>query len=126
MTIRTQRALVPGLLLAAASAQATEADAEKADLADPSIEQLGYIVVNRLYVCTGKLRYNKPRNGRLPNPVIPAYYETDMHWRWKLSPNMDMAPIGRNLLHRSHIGFDGPNGRSSYERTALVKVTWRY
>lgn len=68
------------------------------------------------------LRYN----GRLPNPVIPAYYEMDMQWLWKLRPNVDVALIGQNLLHRSHHEFGGLNGRSSYERTALVKVTWRY
>ena len=68
------------------------------------------------------LRYN----GRLPNPVIPAYYEMDMQWLWKLRPNVDVALIGQNLLHRSHHEFGGRNGRSFYERTALVKVTWRY
>ncbi|MBY0242999.1 MAG: TonB-dependent receptor [Burkholderiaceae bacterium] len=68
------------------------------------------------------LRYN----GRLPNPPVPAYYEMDMQWLWKLRPNMEVALIGQNLLHRSHIEFGGLNGRSSYERTALVKVTWRY
>jgi iron complex outermembrane receptor protein len=68
------------------------------------------------------LRYN----GRLPNPVVPAYYEMDMQWLWKLRPTVDVALIGQNLLHRSHIEFGGLSGRSSYERTALVKVTWRY
>ncbi|MRV74013.1 TonB-dependent receptor [Duganella sp. FT92W] len=68
------------------------------------------------------LRYN----GRLPNPSIPAYYDVDMQWLWKLRPTMDVALIGQNLLHRSRPEFGGPNGRSFYERTALVKVTWRY
>ncbi|GAB2877788.1 hypothetical protein GCM10027277_53950 [Pseudoduganella ginsengisoli] len=68
------------------------------------------------------LRYS----GKLPNPPVPAYYDMDMQWLWKLRPNMDVALIGQNLLHRDHPEFGGLSGRSFYERTALVKVTWRY
>ncbi len=68
------------------------------------------------------LRYT----GKLPNPPVPAYYEMDMQWLWKLRPNMDVAVLGQNLLHRTHAEFGGVSGRSYYERTALVKVTWRY
>lgn len=65
-------------------------------------------------------------NGRLSNAVIPAYYEMDMQWLWKPRPNRDVALIGRNLPHRSRIELGGLSGRGFYERTALVKVTWRY
>lgn len=64
--------------------------------------------------------------GRLPNPVVPAYYEMDMQWLWKLHQNFEVALIGQNLLHRGHGEFGNLGARSVFERTALLKVTWRY
>jgi iron complex outermembrane receptor protein len=65
-------------------------------------------------------------NGKLPNPQVPAYYDMDMQWLWKLRQNVEVALIGQNLLHRDHPEFGAVAGRSVFERSALVKVTWRY
>jgi len=68
------------------------------------------------------LRYT----GALPNPHVPAYYELDMQWMWKPTPNVDVALIGQNLLHASHPEFGALPGRSMYERSAQLKLTWRF
>lgn len=68
------------------------------------------------------LRYN----GKLPNPAVPSYYEMDLQWLWKPRPDLDVALIGQNLLHSKHPEFGALPGRSVFERTALLKLTWRY
>ncbi len=68
------------------------------------------------------LRYT----GALPQPAVPAYYELDGQWLWKPHPKMDVALIGRNLLHRSHPEFAAYPGRSVFERSALLKLTVRF
>ncbi|SFV14201.1 TonB-dependent receptor plug domain-containing protein [Pseudoduganella namucuonensis] len=68
------------------------------------------------------LRYN----GKLPNPAVPSYYEMDLQWLWKPREHIELALIGQNLLHSKHPEFGGLLGRSVFERTALLKLTWRY
>jgi iron complex outermembrane receptor protein len=65
------------------------------------------------------------RMGRLPHPAVPAYHELDVHWLWRLRPNLDLALIGQNLLHRSHAEFGALPGRSVFERNVLLKLTLR-
>ncbi|MTV36242.1 TonB-dependent receptor plug domain-containing protein [Duganella radicis] len=62
----------------------------------------------------------------LPHPVVPAYYEMDGQWMWQPQPNLEVALIGRNLLHRSHPEFGALPNRSVIERGALLKLTWRF
>ncbi len=68
------------------------------------------------------LRYN----GKLPNPAVPSYHELDLQWLWKPRPDLDVALIGQNLLHSSHPEFAAAAGRSVFERSALLKMTWRF
>jgi iron complex outermembrane receptor protein len=49
-----------------------------------------------------------------------------MQWMWKPTHNIDVALIGQNLLHASHPEFGGAAGRSLYERSAQLKLTWRF
>jgi iron complex outermembrane receptor protein len=62
----------------------------------------------------------------LPNPAVPAYYELDGQWMWQVQPNLDLALIGSNLLHRSHPEFGAAPGRSVIERSVLLKLTLRF
>jgi iron complex outermembrane receptor protein len=62
----------------------------------------------------------------LPHPAVPAYYELDGQWMWQPHPNLDVALIGRNLLHRSHPEFGPAPNRSVMERGALLKLTLRF
>jgi iron complex outermembrane receptor protein len=64
--------------------------------------------------------------GALPQPAVPSYYELDGQWMWKARPNIDVALIGRNLLHRSHPEFAADPGRSVFERSVLLKLTLRF
>ncbi len=64
--------------------------------------------------------------GALPEPAVPSYYELDAQWVWKAAPNVDVALIGQNLLHRAHPEFGALPGRSVFERSALLKVTLRF
>ena len=68
------------------------------------------------------LRYN----GKLPHPVVPSYYEMDLQWLWRVRPQLEVALIGQNLLHSTHPEWAAAPGRSVYERSALLKVTWRF
>jgi iron complex outermembrane receptor protein len=68
------------------------------------------------------LRYN----GELPHPVVPSYYEMDLQWLWRVRPNLEVALIGQNLLHARHPEWGAAPTRSVYERSALLKVTWRF
>jgi iron complex outermembrane receptor protein len=68
------------------------------------------------------LRYQ----GSLPAPAVPAYYEMDVRWMWALLPNTELALIGQNLLHGSHVEFGGAPGASVFERSVMLKLTQRF
>lgn len=62
----------------------------------------------------------------LPYPAVPAYYELDGQWMWQAQPNLELALIGRNLLHRSHPEFGALPGRSVVERSVQLKLSLRF
>ena len=64
--------------------------------------------------------------GALPRPAVPSYYELDLQWLWKATRNLDVALIGQNLLHRSHPEFGAAPNRSVFERTAVLRLTYRF
>jgi iron complex outermembrane receptor protein len=64
--------------------------------------------------------------GALPRPAVPSYNELDLQWLWKATPNIDVALIGQNLLHRSHAEFGAASTRSVFERAAVLKITVRF
>ena len=68
------------------------------------------------------LRYNSG----LPNPAVPGYTELDAQWTWKLGPALDVALIGKNLLHSSHAEFGGAAGRNLFERSVMLKLVNRF
>ncbi|WP_395407182.1 TonB-dependent receptor plug domain-containing protein [Pseudoduganella sp. UC29_106] len=72
-----------------------------------------------------QLDWTLRRMGRLPKPEVPAYHELDVHWLWRLNPNLDLSLIGQNLLHRTHAEFGALPGRSVFERNVLLKLTLR-
>ena len=64
--------------------------------------------------------------GSLPHPQVPAYHELDAQWSWRATPHLELALIGRNLLHRSHAEFGALPGRSLLERAGMLKMTLRF
>jgi iron complex outermembrane receptor protein len=66
------------------------------------------------------------RVGSLPHPQVPSYHELDAQWSWRATPFVELALIGRNLLHRSHAEFGALPGRSLLQRAGMLKMTLRF
>ncbi|WP_338759059.1 TonB-dependent receptor [Massilia sp. METH4] len=64
--------------------------------------------------------------GALERPAVPSYHELDVQWLWKATRNLDVALVGQNLLHKSHPEFGAAPNRSVFERTAVLRLTYRF
>ena len=64
--------------------------------------------------------------GKLPRPAVPAYSELDINWQWNLTPAIDVAITGQNLLHRRHIEWGAAASASQFERTVVFSTTLRF
>jgi iron complex outermembrane receptor protein len=53
--------------------------------------------------------------------TLPAYEELDVRAAWQATPALEIAVVGRNLLHSRHVESTVP-GASEIPRTALVTV----
>ena len=73
-----------------------------------------------------KIDFSLRYNSGLPNPAVPAYTELDAQWTWNIGPDLDLALIGKNLLHSSHAEFGAAPRRSMAERTAMLKLVSRF
>src|SRR6267142_2672822 len=64
---------------------------------------------------------------RLPNPVVPRYFELDQTVGWSPTGTVELSIIGRNLLHRHHPEF-GPAtpGREEVQRDIYGRVALRF
>ncbi|HKH49984.1 MAG TPA: TonB-dependent receptor plug domain-containing protein [Thermoanaerobaculia bacterium] len=64
---------------------------------------------------------------RLPAPEVPSYLDLDLHLGWHPLSSLELALIGRNLLHSSHEEFGpaGPN-REVVERSLYGRATWSF
>lgn len=73
-----------------------------------------------------KIDFSLRYNSGLPNPAVRAYTELDAQWTWSVSPRLDVALVGKNLLHSSHAEFGLAQGASLYERSAMLKLVHRF
>jgi iron complex outermembrane receptor protein len=64
-------------------------------------------------------------SSKLPQPSVPGYSELDAQLLWKPRPDIDVALLAQNLLHRSHLEFGGA-GRSVLERAVQLKLSKRF
>jgi len=48
----------------------------------------------------------------LPDPPVPSYRSLDAQLRWRLSRELEVSLIGRNLLDRRHAEFGSPAARA--------------
>lgn len=64
---------------------------------------------------------------RLAFSATPGYLEMDVHLGWRPSRSLELALVGRNLLHDSHpeLGAAGPR-REEVERSLYGKATWSF
>jgi len=61
--------------------------------------------------------------GALPDPKVPGYAELNARLAWHLSPTLDLAVAGFNLLHGSHVEYAGGD---AIRRSVLVQTQWRF
>ena len=73
-----------------------------------------------------KIDFSLRYNSGLPNPAVPAYTELDAQWTWSVSPSLEVALIGKNLLHASHAEFGLAQNASMFERSAMLKLVHRF
>lgn len=64
--------------------------------------------------------------GALPQPSVPSYHELDLRLGWNPRPDLEVALVGRNLLHASHPEFGNVPGRSVIERNVLLQLSYRF
>jgi iron complex outermembrane receptor protein len=66
--------------------------------------------------------------GRLADDGIPAYTRVDTRLGWRIGERVELSLVGQNLLTPHHFEFGNALEviHSQVERSALVKVTWRF
>jgi len=64
--------------------------------------------------------------GKLANIAVPSYTELDINLQWNVTPAIDIAITGQNLLHRRHMEFSASRGNSLFERGVLFSATVRF
>jgi iron complex outermembrane recepter protein len=88
------------------------------------------------YLWTMRSRFDLPHNieldlqwrrvDSLPAPVVPAYSELDVRFAWLLTEKLELAVVGRNLLHDRHPEYGDAASRSEYERNVFGQVRWQF
>jgi iron complex outermembrane receptor protein len=68
----------------------------------------------------GALRYVSA----LPNPAVPAYAELNLRLGWNVTPRLQIALTGSNLLHERHLEFPAP-AAYAVPRSAFIELRWR-
>ena len=67
-----------------------------------------------------ELDINTRHVGSLPTPGTPAYTEADVRLAWNVSSQLELALIGRDLLHPEHLEFVSPtSSRTTFLERAL-------
>jgi iron complex outermembrane receptor protein len=66
--------------------------------------------------------------GQLSEDGIPAYTRVDMRLGWRIGESLELSLVGQNLLTPHHFEFSNAFevNHTEVERSALVKVTWRF
>ena len=61
----------------------------------------------------------------LPDPKAPAYTELNTRVAWNITPQLQVAIIGRNLLHDSHQEFAAPQA-NPVPRSVFAELRWGF
>jgi iron complex outermembrane receptor protein len=64
--------------------------------------------------------------GELPNPRVPGFAELNARAAWHVSPRLELAVVGQDLLHDRHpeFGADAP-GRLEFQRSVRAQAILR-
>jgi hypothetical protein len=61
----------------------------------------------------------------LPGQLEPAYFTGDARFAWRGTPELELSPVGQNLLQPFHREFGGdPGALAGIRRSAYLKLTW--
>lgn len=58
--------------------------------------------------------------------TVPAYTELDARVAWWVTPDLEIALVGHNLLHASHAEAGAVASRREIQRSVFGRATWRY
>jgi iron complex outermembrane recepter protein len=64
--------------------------------------------------------------GPIRNHRVAGYTELDVRASWRPVPALEVAVIGRNLLHPRHAEFGAPQTRREIERSFEGTVLWKF
>ena len=65
--------------------------------------------------------------GALPHPAVPAYSEAAARLGWRVSPHVDLALVGEDLLHARHAEFNPvAAGFEEFQRSIRAVFTARF
>jgi iron complex outermembrane receptor protein len=62
----------------------------------------------------------------MPQAAVPSYHELDARLAWQVRPDLEIALVGRNLLHRRHAEFGAAGSRQLIERTVFASAALRF
>ncbi|WP_429204949.1 TonB-dependent receptor plug domain-containing protein [Massilia sp. UYP11] len=63
---------------------------------------------------------------RMPQTALPSYHELDARLAWQLRPDLEIALVGRNLLHRRHAEYGAAGSRQLIERSVFASAALRF
>jgi iron complex outermembrane receptor protein len=64
--------------------------------------------------------------GKLRASNLPGYEELDARFGWHVSDRLELAIVGRDLLHSRHAEFaGGAVQRRYFQREVVFRVTWQ-
>jgi iron complex outermembrane receptor protein len=62
----------------------------------------------------------------LSNPVVPSYTAVDLRYGWKPRHDVEVSITGQNLFGGGHGEFSDVTTRTQLERSAFVKLLYRF
>ena len=62
----------------------------------------------------------------MPQAALPSYHELDARLAWQVRPDLEIALVGRNLLHRRHAEFGAAGSRQLIERSVFASAALRF
>ena len=62
----------------------------------------------------------------MPQAALPSYHELDARLAWQVRPDLEIALVGRNLLHRRHAEYGAAGSRQLIERSVFASAALRF
>lgn len=62
----------------------------------------------------------------MPLAALPSYHELDARLAWQVRPDLEIALVGRNLLHRRHAEYGAAGSRQLVERSVFASAALRF